>query len=179
MADGTKKSFLITGGLIRQEGESDKEFAQRRHKAVQQHYGRMSREERLQAALADGGLVRLEGESEEDFIRLSHQFVVRGVRSPLTLSEFEQNIRVLMEAAAHQHFGESIRRRHKKDAEWVLTTLIKEEEFTSLVGDLLEEYSQLSPQAKADVWLFKQVVKSIIPLMCKVIKSRLASYYRG
>jgi hypothetical protein len=176
MADGENGSFLTTGGLVRQEDESDKEFAQRRHKAIQQHYGRMSEEERLQAALNDGGLVRLEGESEGDFIRLSHEFVVRGFRSPLTFSQWEHNIRVTMEAAVN-NFELDQRKGRAERVERELSFLVEEGEYEYLIGDLLEEYSQIRPLIKARIWLFKQTVKSVIPLIYRALKKQLACYF--
>jgi hypothetical protein len=178
MASGEKEPFLITGGLVRQEGESDKEFAQRRHKAIQQHYGRMSEEERLHAALNDGGLVRLEGESEEDFIRLSHQFVVRGFGSPLSLSQWEHNIRVTMEAAVNS-FEFDQRKGRAERVKRELSVSVNDGEYKYLIGDLLEEYAQIRPLIKARIWLFKQVVKSAIPLIYRALKKRLAYYFGG
>lgn len=178
MASEKKEPFLVTGGLVKQEGESDKEFAQRKHKAIQQHYGRMSEKERLQAALNDGGLVRLEGESEEDFIRLSHQFVVRGFGSPLSLSQWEHNIRVTMEAAVNSfEFGQRKGRAERVGLK--LPASVKEGEYKYLVGDLLEEYLQIHPPIKARIWLFRQIVKSAIPLICRALKKQLAYYYGG
>src|SRR5947209_14750271 len=98
MSDGKRQSFLLTAGLVRHKGESEREFALRRHDAVQRHISKMSDDERIQFALAEGGLVRKDSESEADFIRLSHEFVQR-LGSPLSLKQWEQNIRVFAEAA--------------------------------------------------------------------------------
>jgi hypothetical protein len=50
----------------------------------------------------------------------------------------------------------------------------KEREY--IIGDLIEEYSQFPSRLQAHLWLYKQVLKSVLPLAYQTLKSRLASY---
>ncbi len=52
-----------------------------------------------------------------------------------------------------------------------------DEEWENVVGDLHEEYRQLHSRVDADLWLRKQLLKSLPYLLLKAIKSRLASYF--
>lgn len=47
----------------------------------------------------------------------------------------------------------------------------------NIIGDLLEEFSELESKAAAYIWLYKQVLKSVLPLAYKNVISRLASYF--
>lgn len=71
----------------------------------------------------------------------------------------------------------------KREGEPRIVVLIKlilpaGEEQDNIVGDLLEEFSLLDSKFKAHVWLYKQVLKSVMPLIYKNLKSRLASYFK-
>lgn len=47
-----------------------------------------------------------------------------------------------------------------------------------IVGDLTEEFSLFESRTKAYIWLFRQVIKSSVPLIRKTIQRRLASMFR-
>jgi hypothetical protein len=53
--------------------------------------------------------------------------------------------------------------------------LLFDEEQENIIGDLFEEYSQLQPKAKARIWLYKQILKSMPYLIYKSLKNCLAS----
>ncbi len=174
MTDGEKKSFVSTGGLVRLEGESDKQFARRRDKAIQQYYGKMSDEERVDAFFTTGGLIRLDHETNEDMKRLEFK-LFRRFDPTWTWPEWERHWTMRAESIVRM-FEEGDRKERAKKVERVLNALVKEEECKYLIGDLLEEYSQIHPPVKANIWLFKQVTKSILFLTYKVVKKRLASH---
>ncbi|HEX8774911.1 MAG TPA: hypothetical protein VF735_15160 [Pyrinomonadaceae bacterium] len=46
-----------------------------------------------------------------------------------------------------------------------------------IIGDLLEEYNQFPSRIKANLWLYKQVITSIFPLVYKTIKSHLVARF--
>jgi phage-related protein len=50
------------------------------------------------------------------------------------------------------------------------------EEQENIVGDLLEEFNEFPSRVRAHLWLYKQVLKSVLPLIYKTAKTRLASY---
>jgi hypothetical protein len=52
-----------------------------------------------------------------------------------------------------------------------------EEEMANIIGDLLEEYNQIPSRLKANLWLYKQVITSIFPLIYRTLKSRLAARF--
>lgn len=54
---------------------------------------------------------------------------------------------------------------------------ISDEERDAIVGDLLEECQRFTSSTEAHIWLYKQVLKSVLPLAYKNLKSRLASYF--
>jgi hypothetical protein len=71
-------------------------------------------------------------------------------------------------------------RKHPQIAARLLKVILPStEEKEYIVGDLLEEYNQFSSRPKAYFWLYKQVLKSALPLAYKIAKTRLASYFRG
>jgi hypothetical protein len=53
-----------------------------------------------------------------------------------------------------------------------------DDELENIIGDLEEEYNQISPTSKANLWLYKQVLKSVLPLVYKNLKGRLSSYFK-
>jgi hypothetical protein len=53
--------------------------------------------------------------------------------------------------------------------------LDSDEEQEYVFGDLLEEYNQFPSRVKANLWLYKQVITSIFPLIYKTLRSRLAA----
>lgn len=55
--------------------------------------------------------------------------------------------------------------------------LLSDEEQESIIGDLFEEYSQFNSIIKAHIWLYRQILKSVLPLVFKNLKSRFASYF--
>lgn len=55
--------------------------------------------------------------------------------------------------------------------------LPSDEALDNIIGDLLEEYEQFQSKVKADIWLYRQAFKSIIPLLYRVIKSYFASLF--
>lgn len=61
----------------------------------------------------------------------------------------------------------------------LLRLFLTEEDVENIVGDLWEEYTNFQSKADGHVWLYKQVLKSVLPLVAKTIRSRLASYFRG
>jgi hypothetical protein len=70
----------------------------------------------------------------------------------------------------------------KTDAPRIVTFLLKliipsTEEQENLIGDLLEEYNQFPSKLSAHLWLYKQVLKSVLPLIYKSVKSRLAARF--
>jgi hypothetical protein len=44
----------------------------------------------------------------------------------------------------------------------------------NIIGDLLEEYNQFSSRIRANLWLYKQVITSIFPLVYKVMPYEIA-----
>lgn len=59
----------------------------------------------------------------------------------------------------------------------LMRLILSEEEEENIVGDLLEEFQQFASNAKAYLWLSKQLTKSVWPLIYKNVTSRLASYF--
>jgi hypothetical protein len=57
-------------------------------------------------------------------------------------------------------------------------SFLTEEEEEYIAGDLREEFSQFQSRGEAYVWLSKQILTSILPLLGKNLKTRLASYFR-
>jgi hypothetical protein len=57
-------------------------------------------------------------------------------------------------------------------------SLPSDEEQENIIGDLLEEFDQFTSKEKAYLWLSKQVIKSICPLIYKILKTRIASLFR-
>lgn len=52
-----------------------------------------------------------------------------------------------------------------------------DEEWECIIGDLSEEYKQFPSRGRANLWLYKQVFKSFLPLLYKTIKARLTSLF--
>jgi len=52
-----------------------------------------------------------------------------------------------------------------------------EEERENIVGDLWEEFNEFDSRLAAYIWLYKQALKSVLPLAYKTIKGRLASLF--
>jgi hypothetical protein len=59
----------------------------------------------------------------------------------------------------------------------LLTAILSDEDREHVIGDMSEEYQQFSLKKQADLWLYKQVLKSVLPLAYKNLKRRLASYF--
>lgn len=58
------------------------------------------------------------------------------------------------------------------NAEYVLYLLLRKEERDSIIGDLIEEYSQILERfnkRRADVWFYKQVGGSLFPLLRRAL----------
>jgi len=55
--------------------------------------------------------------------------------------------------------------------------LISRKEREEIIGDLLEELNEFPSKLSAYFWLYKQVLRSALPLIYKNVKSRLASYF--
>lgn len=68
------------------------------------------------------------------------------------------------------------RRKSKTRSRRLVRFLLTEEDEENIIGDLREEYLQFHSKSEAHLWLYKQVLKSIAPLIYKTAKSRLASY---
>lgn len=51
------------------------------------------------------------------------------------------------------------------------------EEQHCVIGDLVEESARFQSRTKANIWLYKQVLKSAPLLIYKNVRSRLASYF--
>lgn len=59
-------------------------------------------------------------------------------------------------------------------AVWLLKHLLPSDEMQQyIIGDLLEEHNQFPSRRKAYFWLYKQIIKSVFPLIYKTIKSYL------
>jgi hypothetical protein len=48
-------------------------------------------------------------------------------------------------------------------------TLLPDHEYEAIIGDLHEEFKQFNSKSKARVWVCKQIVWSILPLIYKVL----------
>lgn len=57
------------------------------------------------------------------------------------------------------------------------TLLPSDESQQNVIGDVLEEFAEFKSKTTAYIWLYKQVLKSVLPLVYKNLKSRLASYF--
>jgi hypothetical protein len=70
---------------------------------------------------------------------------------------------------------------HLKSASFAIRLLVlfllSDDERESLAGDLIEEHSEFQSRFRADVWLYIQILKSALPLICKNLKNRLAYYF--
>lgn len=53
---------------------------------------------------------------------------------------------------------------------------VSKEELENILGDIEEEYNLHSSKLHANLWLYKQLFKSVLPLLYKTIKNRLVSY---
>ncbi|MDQ1591611.1 MAG: hypothetical protein QOG71_2238 [Pyrinomonadaceae bacterium] len=51
------------------------------------------------------------------------------------------------------------------------------DEQENIIGDLLEEFNEYPSRLPAHFWLYKQVLKSVLPLIYKTARNRLASYF--
>lgn len=51
------------------------------------------------------------------------------------------------------------------------------EEQENMIGDLLEEFSEFDSKSKGYLWLYKQVLKSVLHLVYRNVKNRLTSYF--
>lgn len=47
----------------------------------------------------------------------------------------------------------------------------------NIIGDLLEEFSEFESKTTSYLWLYKQILKSVLPLAYEAVKNRLASYF--
>lgn len=68
-------------------------------------------------------------------------------------------------------------RRPNTAADLLQLILPSSKERENIIGDLVEEYSQFPSRLQAHLWLYKQVLKSVLPLVYKNLKSRLASLF--
>jgi len=59
----------------------------------------------------------------------------------------------------------------------VLNLVVPPCEQEHVIGDLIEEFNRFPSRLDAYLWLYKQVIKSIVPLLLKTIKNRLVSYF--
>jgi hypothetical protein len=60
----------------------------------------------------------------------------------------------------------------------LLTFLLSfDKEHETMIGDLIETANEFSSILSGHLWLYKQVLKSIVPLICKAVKNRLAAYF--
>lgn len=89
-------------------------------------------------------------------------------------------LRILASSSPIRRVSDSGRHRRSethqsKTAEIFFKLLVSAEEEDNIIGDLIEEYEQIESKVEAHVWLYKQILKSILPLMYKTIKKRLAS----
>ena len=63
-------------------------------------------------------------------------------------------------------------------AKELLNLILSERERDNIVGDLSEAYLEFNSKIKADLWLYKQILKSVVPLLYNTFRHRLASYFR-
>lgn len=59
----------------------------------------------------------------------------------------------------------------------IMRLILSEEDEANIVGDLLEESAKFQSKRQANIWLYKQVLKSALPLFYKNLINRLASYF--
>lgn len=75
-------------------------------------------------------------------------------------------------------YGEKQQLRSPSLAPYLLKFFLSsDEELESIIGDLLEEYSEFNSITKARSWLYRQVLASVLPLVLKKLRNRLASYF--
>jgi hypothetical protein len=91
-------------------------------------------------------------------------------------------LRVLTSSSPTRRVSDSRRHRisethQSKTVVSLFNLLVAAEEEDNIIGDLIEEYEQFESKVAAHVWLYKQILKSILPLMYKTIKKRLASRF--
>ncbi|MBV9960114.1 MAG: hypothetical protein JO360_16935 [Acidobacteria bacterium] len=67
---------------------------------------------------------------------------------------------------------------HSRISERFIAYLLKlffpsDEEQENVIGDIAEEFEQFTSRARAYLWLSKQIIKSLLPLLHKNIRARL------
>ena len=71
--------------------------------------------------------------------------------------------------------GKSIRRTQTLRKSLLKDILPSGEELENLIGDLIEEYNEIPSRTEARRWLYKQLIKSVLPLVYETVKNKLSS----
>jgi hypothetical protein len=60
----------------------------------------------------------------------------------------------------------------------LLKSILSDEDREHIIGDVIEEFSLFESKLKAYLWLYKQVLTSAWPLICKTVERNLASMFK-
>ena len=59
----------------------------------------------------------------------------------------------------------------------LISLALSDEDKENVIGDLSEEFREFKSKRRAYIWLCKQVLKSVLPLVYKNLRGRLAFYF--